>query len=352
MVSAAADDSVVFGGYVELDAATGALLPSDRKRPPPFARDWAWRRELRAGAVVDLATGAALLDTGAYTLSGDGQYVFRAASDAAAGGTPSVVRLRVDGGAADMLAGIALGPPSAPVGDNFQRVAATAAGDHLLVASGADGRLVDADFTARTVRTVAVHAPLPANTANAPVPWSAGAVLSVALSPSGRQVATVGADRALRVWSYPDFAQRLPDIPVRWANAFAWCYCTPMSFARRRLVRRRCAACHARRERRRRRASRVRRARTGRSAASSPAGRGVAEARQPRPCAAGIRARRERCRHDDRGRRRLLPPRQVKRSRATRNDYGAGTYPAQTTSDASGRSVHSCPAQARSSAQL
>src|SRR5581483_840404 len=51
------------------------------------------------------------------------------------------------------------------------------------------------------------------------------------VSPSDRFAATVGADHTLRVWSLPDLVQRLPDMPVRWTNAYTWCYCLPVSYA-------------------------------------------------------------------------------------------------------------------------
>jgi WD40 repeat protein len=108
----------------------------------------------------------------------------------------------------------------------------TDTGGDALVAKSDDGRLFHVDFNALVLTAIAAHAPAAGDGSSPPLPRDfAGAIASVTLSPSDRFAATIGADHTLRVWSFPDLVQRLPDIPVRWTDAYTWCYCQPISFA-------------------------------------------------------------------------------------------------------------------------
>jgi hypothetical protein len=228
---AVAFDLAALGGYQELATADGAPLTT-LTGYGPWSRDRAWRRELRRAQVVDLATQAVLLDgTSALEMAGDGRHVFSfGCPDAATPGVPTgtIVRTDVDTGATvkvgDGLTGSCGYTPDVSA-------AVTAGGDRALFARGTSGVVTLSDVTSGTLSSWQAHAPPPSASTDPRILYTTSAILSIALAPDDARVATIGADGALRVWSFPDVVQLLPDIPVRWTNAFTSCYCQPRSFA-------------------------------------------------------------------------------------------------------------------------
>jgi len=217
-------DQYSLGGYQELASADGTPVAS-RTGYGPTSRDHAWRRELRHNQVVDLSTEAILVDgSSALEIAGDGRSVF---SFGCANST-ATARIDVDTGAATKAGDGA----TCGYSEGFS-AAVTGTGDRALFARGPSGVAFVADFRdtgSGAVSSWQAHAaqPDPANPQNR---YSAGAILTIALAPDERRVATIGADGALRLWSFPDLAPLLPDIPVRWINAYTDCYCLPRSFA-------------------------------------------------------------------------------------------------------------------------
>jgi WD40 repeat protein len=225
VVSAA--DLRSFGGHRELDAINGGAFLESRMTAIARDRDRAWRRELREGKMVDLSSGATLLERPADKLSGDGRHAFGfgCAGDRS---PPSALRWQVDSGA---VTEVGATPPGTCVQEDHLTAAVTNAGDHAIFARGVDARLHHADFTAGTVSSIDAHRPDPGSAGDPLWRANAGSVISVALSPTDRWAATIGADRTLRIWSFPGLQPVLPDIPVRWANAYLNCYCASIAFA-------------------------------------------------------------------------------------------------------------------------
>jgi WD40 repeat protein len=226
---AAGFDQQSLGGYQELATADGTTLTT-RTGDAPTSRDRAWQRELRRSQVVDLATDAVLRDaSGALEIAGDGRSTF-SFSCADATHPTTVTRTDVDTGAATIAGG---GTTSGCGYTSDFAAAVTGAGDRALFARGSSGTVFVADLRGSpgTLSSWQPHGPRPDSSSPSQVSYTAGAVLSIALAPDEGRVATIGADGALRLWSFPDLIQLMPDIPVRWTNAFTHCYCSPRSFA-------------------------------------------------------------------------------------------------------------------------
>jgi hypothetical protein len=233
--------------------ADGAELPKTTARV--LGRDRAWSRELRGADlfasasaassinVVDMALDQPLLALGPVSrlvgLSADGQYTFGVycqGADPGAAASDRLERRRISDGQVTLL------PLSAEVSPCMRHyyINAYSAFEDVRAAFAIGGSNDEVAFPASYVNQVVV-ASLSAGTASAhtvyPEPPD-GATLStkeqvvtVALSPTEHALASVSGGGTLRIWSYPELVQSLPDIQLGVTQAFRDCYCAPQDFA-------------------------------------------------------------------------------------------------------------------------
>jgi hypothetical protein len=233
-------------------AANGAELPKNPARV--LGRDMAWSRELRGAdlfaspsatdsiSVVDMALDQPLLALGPVSrlvgLSADGQYVFGVycqGADPGAAASDRLERRRISDGQVTLL------PLSADVspctrhyyineysGFEDVRTAFVISGSNDAVAFPASyvNQLVVASFSAGTASAHIVY-PEPTDGATLSTKEQ---VVTLALSPTELALASVSGGGTLRIWSYPELVQSLPDIRLGVTQAFRDCYCAPQDF--------------------------------------------------------------------------------------------------------------------------
>jgi hypothetical protein len=195
----------------------------------PLARDRSWNRELRsrhpALEVIDTASAQLVrrIDAGfrtAVTLSADGAYVIAASC---VDPHSDVRRWAVDfdelvSVTAPFEEGCGTETPLAVMGD----------GRSALLGSQHVGRLGEVTFSSGAARSIEAHDAAPADAHGWPLRH---AIISIGPSPTGRYVATIGTDRRLRRWSYPELIPSADPLPTSWTTAFGRCYCQPKTFA-------------------------------------------------------------------------------------------------------------------------
>lgn len=211
------------------------------------ARDRGWHRELRSQteayyywahdfAVVDLDADATLLDAWPSVdakltlLAGNGASVVQLDYAASPLGLSSFV---VGSDASTSVV------TDVPIGtDAWTAVGAWAGGVPRAITEHGDAMLI-ADYASgdffrietATGRWTRVEAHAPYDSASWPDASYSGAIASLTLSPSERQLASVGADHRLRLWSYPELQPLAFDVPTTWMNAFTNCYTSPVTYA-------------------------------------------------------------------------------------------------------------------------
>ncbi len=200
-------------------------------------RDAAWSHELRVtdqnvypakSGVVDLATENVVLDLGQSSwlqrFSADGRYLLGLSCQ----GSARLERRQVPGG---QLTAPPLEDLVSPCSDQYYPgnalYAVTASGDAALFSGPQRNQVVVANIATRTATTHVVYDPQPDTVTGPPLDRP----VTLALSPSEHTLATVSGGGKLRLWSYPAFAQTLPDIQIGVTQAFHDCYCTPHDFA-------------------------------------------------------------------------------------------------------------------------
>jgi WD40 repeat protein len=205
-----------------------------------LGRDDAWHTELRARVesyyfwlfhvfAVDLGTGESSteLANGAKPslLAGNGEHVVTLDED----GTKLLTSVALGTGASKA---VAVDVPLAsyvwldPGPGGTPRIL-TRSGDAMLIADHLTGDFFRVDTaTGRSLR-VAAHAAYPTSTSGR----ASGAIVSLTLSPSERQLASIGADRRLRFWTYPGLEPLPLELPTTWMYAYVHCELAPVSYA-------------------------------------------------------------------------------------------------------------------------
>ncbi len=231
-------DEYGMDGNVTFAVADGARITGAKARV--LGRDAAWSRELRgtdhygpAGdvTVVEIGLEQTLLSLDSVSrlisLSADGKYAFgvychdgdrlerRRISD----GESTVVPLSAE------LSPCTVGNSAGYLDLNAPFVV-TSSNDSAAFLAEQGHALVLASLSAGTTRAHAIYEAAPPDAS----PRTDMAV-ELALSPSERALATVNGAGALRIWSYPELLQSLPEIQVSVTHAFRDCYCTPRDFA-------------------------------------------------------------------------------------------------------------------------